>query len=133
MPLASTPIHFVCEPKSPRFFTANWEKRIDWYKSHLKASVEYRAVGEASPSYTKAPQEIDVSRRMYDTLGDIKYIYIARHPIDRIVSNYHHAVVYQWTSEGNSFQEAFKQRPSIKSCSLYYYQIEQYLTLTSAR
>lgn len=132
--LAQHPEVFMCTPKEPRFFTChNWNKGLSWYESLFRDGEGCKAIGEASPSYTWAPRSEDVPKRIYATLGNIKYIYIVRHPIDRMVSHYRHALFHRWVADGTSFEEALKEISHIKHCSRYFFQIEKYLSYTSPK
>jgi hypothetical protein len=129
--LAQHPETFMCNPKEPRFFTYhNWDRGLHWYESLFDGAVGYKAVGEASPAYTWAPESIDAPKRIYQCLGDIRYLYIVRHPIKRMISHYRHALFHRWIPDHTSFEAALKLIPGLKNCSYYFYQIEQYLTYT---
>lgn len=129
--LAEHPEVFICNPKEPRFFSQNWNKGLQWYASLFTGAVNYQAVGEASPAYTWAPESRDVPRRIHQCLGNIRYLYIVRNPIERMISHYRHALLYRWIPDHTAFETALKLRPGLKNCSRYFYQIEQYLPYTS--
>ena len=129
--LSQHPEVFICEPKEPRFFTHhNWDRGLHWYESLFNGADGYKAIGEASPAYTWAPESIDVPKRIYRCLGDIRYLYIVRHPIERIISHYRHAIFYRWIPDHTSFEAALELIPGLKNCSRYFFQIEQYLSYT---
>ena len=129
--LSRHPDVLMCTPKEPQFFSGqNWGRGEAWYRSLFHGAEGRRAIGEASPAYTRAPEFDGVPERIHRLLGDVKYIYILRHPIERMVSHYRHALTYHWIPEGISFEDALRRRPDLRNCSRYFYQIEQYLPYT---
>jgi hypothetical protein len=129
--LGQHPDIFMSDPKEPMFFSHhNWDKGLSWYESLFDSADGYTAVGEASPGYTWAPMDTKPPKRINECLGDIKYIYILRHPIERMISQYRHAIFWRWIPDKTSFGEALEKVQAIVNCSRYYYQIEQYLPYT---
>jgi hypothetical protein len=129
--LAEHPEVFICDLKEPRFFTnPNWDKGLHWYESLFRGADGYKAIGEASPAYTWAPESSEAPKRIYECLGDIRYIYAVRNPIQRMISHYRHALHYRWIPDHTSFEAALELKPGLKNCSRYFYQIEQYLPYT---
>jgi hypothetical protein len=129
--LSAHPEVFISSPKEPRFFTHhNWDKGLAWYEELFKDATSYKAIGEASPAYTWAPDSRETPKRIYEALGEIKYIYIVRDPIERMISHYRHALICRWIPAGTSFEKAVELIPALKNCSRYYFQIEQYLLYT---
>ncbi len=130
--LSKHPEIFMPEVKELRFFSEhNWDKGLDWYTSHFAEAGDAKRLGEASPSYTWHPHHDQVPERIFKTLGeDIQLIYLVRHPVDRLVSHYRHALYNDWLPHSTTIVEAIKEMPQLKICSLYYFQIEQYLPHT---
>ncbi len=121
----------MCARKEPRFFTdQNWHRGLAWYESLFSEADNCTAIGEASTAYTWAPESNEAPARIRDCLGDIKYLYCVRHPIERMISHYRHAVLYRWIPAATSFEDAIRIKPALYNCSRYYYQIEQYLPYT---
>jgi hypothetical protein len=81
---------FMSEEKELNFFLEdkNWPRGREWYESNF--TVPAKIHGEASPDYTKYPKVQGVAARMHSLVPDAKLIYMVRHPIDRIVSQYIH-------------------------------------------
>ena len=135
--LAATLSHhmeiFISVPKEPSFFSReeNWNKGILWYQALFENVGPTKAIGEASPGYTWAPASKQAPKRILNTLGDIKYIYITRHPIDRLISHYRHALFHRWLDDNTTFKQALEKMPQLKECSRYYYQLEQYMPYTA--
>jgi hypothetical protein len=84
---------FMCEPKEPGYFAEEigWSKGLEWYMSLFKdAAEQHMFVGESSTFYTKLPKHKGVVDKLYKFNPDAKFIYVMRHPFDRIVSHYWH-------------------------------------------
>jgi hypothetical protein len=124
--LAAHPEIFMCRPKEPNFFSYRWSKGLDWYRGLFAGSDGYRAVGEASVAYTMAPEVPDVPRRIASVLPDVRFVYIVRHPIDRIRSHYRYRV-FRGKEHARSIAEAVAGYPGYVRISSYGYQLERYL------
>ena len=119
---------FMSIPKEPRFFSDhNWDKGLKWYERLFDNAIGFKAIGEASVAYTWAPESVGTPQRIYDTLGEIKFIYIIRNPLERTISHYRHALFCNWMKKSTSIEDALKITPALIDCSKYFYQLEQYL------
>ena len=110
--------------KEIHFFSNNWDKGLDWYKKYFNNNDKIQ--GEASPSYTDYPLIKHVPERIFKTLPKIKLIYVIRNPLKRIISQYRHALYYNWIPRNLNFKDAIKYRPQLIDTGRYYFQIEQY-------
>src|SRR5262245_58499694 len=121
---------FVSEPKEPQFFPLefNWDKGLEWYASHFADAGEARAIGEGSTTYTRYPHSKGVPDRMHSLLPRVKLIYLVRHPIERMISQYQQHVWHGWESE-RSIERALRKDVFYTDISRYATQIEQYLRL----
>jgi hypothetical protein len=119
---------FVSEPKEPQFFPLefNWGKGIQWYASHFAAAGDARAIGEGSTTYTRYPHSKGVPERMYSLVPRAKLIYLVRHPIERMISQYQQHVWHGWESE-RSIERALLNNVFYTDISRYATQLEQYL------
>lgn len=125
--LGSHPDVFMSDPKEPRFFSDhNWDKGLAWYESLFRSVDGQSMVGEASPSYTWGPESPDTPARIRDTLGDVRYLYIVRSPVDRIVSHYRHALFNRWLPDGTTIESALEEIPGLMDCSRYASQLERF-------
>lgn len=86
---------FGCEPKEPNFFSDEevWSRGLAWYFGLFEGAGRDDLCGEGSTHYTKAPHHPDVVQRLAQHVPDAKFIYVMRHPVDRLVSHY----VHEWT------------------------------------
>jgi hypothetical protein len=83
------PDPFVSDPRERALIAVdwNWSRGIDWYAGHFAPGAAVR--GEASPQYT-SPWHPGVASRMAALIPDAKLIFLARDPVERIVSSYMH-------------------------------------------
>lgn len=94
----------LAEPKEPQFFTANWEKGLDWYATRFDRP-DAPVLLDASTSYTASPlPSIDppeafatsrlagIPSRVAKTVPDARFIYLLRDPVKRTYSSYWHTV-----------------------------------------
>jgi hypothetical protein len=109
----------------------NWPLGREWYESNFTGAA--KIYGEASPDYTNYPALQGVPERMHSLVPDAKLIYIVRHPIERIVSQYMHN---RWLGvETKSIDEAVRgtdtlpmERTRYVLRSSYYMQLQQFLS-----
>ena len=125
--LIQQPGIFMCDPKEPNFFSDNdqYLKGLDWYSSLFESFPTNALLGEASTHYTKLPTYPKTVDRLKQHLSDTRYIYIMRHPIDRLISHY----IHEW-SMGNfkcDINDAISQYPELISYSCYSMQLAPYL------
>ncbi|PQO45971.1 sulfotransferase family protein [Blastopirellula marina] len=118
---------FLSDPKEPCFFSNDevYAKGIDWYEGLFAAAKEGELVGESSTHYSKLPTYPFTIQRMMQDVPDAKFIYVMRHPIDRLVSHYIHA----WTegAVSGSLDEAIDKHPELTEYSRYDFQLAPYL------
>jgi hypothetical protein len=83
---------FMSRPKEPNFFSDDEVYARGWsaYSSLFRAAESGQLRGESSTHYTKLPTFPRTVERMTQALPRIKLIYLMRHPIDRLVSQYVH-------------------------------------------
>jgi hypothetical protein len=131
--LGQHPKIWMSREKELRFFVEeiNWKRGLAWYQEQFDARYPLR--GEATPYYTYALKFKGVPARIHTLLPDAKLIYLVRDPIQRILSAYVHAVI--WDHEERPFEEAVlvsPENPYIDR-SRYYFQLLQYLDLFPAK
>jgi hypothetical protein len=96
--------------KELNYFNHNYDKGIDWYKSHFDETGE--KWGEASVNYLYDFKQ-ETLDRMYQTLPNTKIIISVRDPISRAYSSYNHYMQNiekskkhkGWLLPGRSFYE----------------------------
>jgi len=116
----------ICSLKEPHFFNVNWEKGVNWYARLFTESVGYRAIGEASITYTLYPVYQDVPKRISKVLGShIRLIYLVRHPVERLLSHFRHDQLQGYVEVGTSVDDMLTD-PKYIAGSCYAEQLEQF-------
>ncbi len=126
--MASHESFFMSEPKEPCFFSDDvvYTKGIDWYMDLFLAAKSGQLKGESSTHYTKLPDYPKTIDRIVHHCPQLcKFIYVMRHPVDRLVSHY----VHQWSQGVIScdINEAVHLFPELIHYSSYVMQIQPYL------
>jgi hypothetical protein len=88
--LAAQPEVFSSSLKEPRFFSRDWHKGIEWYSALFAGGGQDQLVGEASTNYTDIEYCEVAAQRMVDIIPGVRLVYLLRHPIDRLHSQYRH-------------------------------------------
>src|SRR5215831_9979567 len=90
--LARQPGIFMSRPKEPNFFSDDeiLARGWGWYASLFWPAGEADLRGESSTHYTKLPTYPRTVERMARHLPRLKLVYVMRHPIDRLISQYVH-------------------------------------------
>ena len=83
---------FMTNPKEPCYFSDDdvYEQGLSAYSRLFDAASPGDLLGEASTHYTKLPHLPDTIVRMQDAGLDARFIYVMRHPTDRLVSHFVH-------------------------------------------
>jgi hypothetical protein len=118
----------MTQPKEPNFFSDddNYHKGIEWYQTLFAGAKEAQLKGESSTHYTKFPIYPRTVERLVEYNPNIKFIYIMRHPVDRLISHY----IHEWTQGIIScdIDKAVVRFTELVDYGRYNMQIEQYLT-----
>ena len=111
--LAVQPGIFMSELKEPNFFSDDdqYAKGMEWYLSHFKSAEAKDLCGESSTHYSKLPTYPKTIERIAKYLPDVKLIYVMRHPIDRLKSQY----IHEWSQKVISVEinQAIHQYPEL--------------------
>jgi hypothetical protein len=118
----------MARAKELNFFVARgtWTKGLDWYAAQFDAGAPVR--GESSPAYTNYPVHGGVPARMHSVVPNAKLVFLARDPIERIVSQYVHD--YSAGKVDRPLAEVLADGISTHPYVLrsrYFLQLEQYL------
>lgn len=123
--LLDHPQIFMPSLKEPLFFSSNWDRGLEWYKRLFDDAGEARAIGEASTEYSAHPLHPGVPSRIASILPDVRLVYLVRHPVERMLSEYHDYLVR------GVHHDYSADRPLLNDgyclVSSYAIQIEQYL------
>lgn len=113
-------------PKEPQFFsnTPDWKTHIDEYHACFKKPG--KIYGEGSTNYTKYPLfNLNIWEDIYAYNPDMKFIYLVRNPLHRLISHYVHSVERGYLSE--SLDQAIISDPRLLNGSRYFSQINPFI------
>ena len=118
---------FMSEPKEPNFFSNDeqFQRGIDWYLSLFSSAQPGDLCGESSTHYTKLPTYPSTIDRLKQHAPNAKFIYVMRHPVERLISHYMH----EWSRRtvSGSLSQALQVRPELYQYSQYSMQLKPYL------
>lgn len=88
--LAAHPQVFMSSPKEPHFFSrlATYNELHPWYESLFEDGTDTEARGEGSTSYTHPNRVEFVAPRIRDNVPNARLIYMVRHPVRRLESDW---------------------------------------------
>jgi len=117
---------FMCDPKEPCFFShMNQEFRTRaWYESLFAGATGKSAIGEGSTAYTHPDVIRTTAARIRDTLPACRLIYMVRHPIKRLESDWRMRRHEQWTPPAIS--DAVAEQPNLVRHGLYWQNLSVY-------
>ncbi len=83
---------WMSDPKELYFFSDDpvYARGLDWYASHFADAAPTDLCGESTTHYAKLPTYPKTIERIAAATPDASFIYVMRHPIDRLVSQYTH-------------------------------------------
>lgn len=83
---------FMSDPKELYFFSDDpvFAKGIGWYASHFESAGPADVCGESTTHYAKLPTYPHTVDRIAAAIDDPRFIYVMRHPVDRLLSQYTH-------------------------------------------
>lgn len=128
MDLGEHPDVFLCGDKEPHALCSDdvlSEAGRREYASRYAAARE-RILIDASTGYTKRPDQEGMAERARALLDEnFLVIYVVRHPIDRILSHYHHELSIG--QAGPSVDEEVRTSPRFVNYSRYAYQLQPWV------
>jgi hypothetical protein len=113
--------------KEPNFFSddSSYARGFDWYGMLFQWAEEGDLCGESSTHYTKLPTYPRTVERMAQAIPRPKLIYLMRHPIDRLISQYVHELTTGRITVG--IEEAVARHPELIDYSRYSMQLAPYI------
>ena len=125
--LSVHPEVFMSKTKELHYFVAekNLSRGIGWYHQQFAEARDAKAVGEASPDYTKYPLYQGVPERIARLIPSVRLVYVVRNPLERIRSHYLHDIARG--RERRPIGEAVPGNEHYLAPSRYALQIERYL------
>lgn len=125
--LAAQPGLFMSTPKEPNFFSDEdiFARGMAWYTGLFADAKAGDLCGESSTHYTKLPVHPNVVDRLAEHVPAAKFIYVMRHPVERLVSAYMH----EWSERTitEPIDEAVKKHARLIDYSRYAMQLRPYL------
>lgn len=135
--LRQHPQVFMPEVKEPDYFVEerSWGMGRDWYESLFEPAGDAVAIGEASTSYAMYPTYRGVPARIAALIPEARFVYLVRHPIERMRSEYLHyrnlrdeaARRLCIQRERSPIETALRSHPHYLNHSRYALQLDQYL------
>ncbi len=126
--IAGHPEAFVTDPKEPHFFSSKtdeeYRERRSWYESLYEGSEACRARGEGSTSQTNPHRVSFAAERLSAAVPDCRLIYMVRHPVRRLESDWKMRSNYGRVSAPIS--DAVSQHPSLVTYGLYWQHLSHY-------
>jgi sulfotransferase family protein len=117
---------FMAEPQELNFFfDPAWSRGVGWYEKQFAAAGDAVAIGNNSPACTMQPRHGGAPERAHSVVPDARLVYLIRHPVERMVSHYHHRRVNG--NETRPIETALREEPDYLDTSRYAYQIERWL------
>ena len=115
----------VARGKEPHYFAfGDWKANLGAY--HALFDPAKKIWCDASTSYTCYPEfNLQIWRDIFEYSPHVKFIYLVRDPVDRVLSNYMH--LYERGYTNYSLKEALVKVPSILTRGRYYTQIVPYI------
>jgi Sulfotransferase family len=118
---------FMSTPKEPNFFSDNdcFTHGLDSYRGLFSGAPEGSLRGESSTHYTKLPEHPGTVERLLATGWDCRFIYVMRHPIDRMISHY----IHEWTQRmmHRDINDELPLHPELIDYGRYAYQLRPWL------
>lgn len=110
------------------FFTdrGHWHRGVEWYRAQFAGAGSCTAVGEASVNYSKHPLHRGVPERAAAVVPEARLVYLIRHPLDRIVSHYRHAMA-EWAAPQPLAEAVLDDHPQYLTPCRYAEQLERWL------
>lgn len=126
--LAAQDGFFLTDPKEPNFFSddAVHRRGLDWYLRLFEGAPAAALCGESSTHYTKRPTHPRTVERLRRDRPDVRrFVYVMRHPVDRLVSHY----VHEWTQRvvDGPIDAAVEALPEMVDYGCYDMQLEPWL------
>ncbi|HKK62988.1 MAG TPA: sulfotransferase [Bacteroidales bacterium] len=125
--LRNHPSFEACRTKEPHFFSQkrDWRKYLDEYHS-LFSLREDALYFEASTTYTFYPhRKFNIWDDLYEYNPKLKFIYLVRNPIDRIISSYMHS--YEKGHTDLAIEDAIINERFFLDITRYYTQISPFI------
>lgn len=121
---------FMTTPKEPNYFSNDeiYALGNEWYSGLYSGALATSLTGEASTHYTKLPRYPKTVERIAEFAPDAKFVYVMRHPIDRLISHYIHNWSMGFVGRGIEIEQAVADYQNFISYGLYATQLRPWLS-----
>lgn len=110
--------------KEPHYFDKYYNKPLSYYSDQF--SYAKRLNGESTPAYSWNHIFPEIPERIYNTVPNVKLIYLLRDPVDRITSHLHHDL-YRGRFKLKEVNQIVLENPNYVQISRYFTQLSSYL------
>ena len=121
------PSILISKHQEPKFFGRHYIRGWEWYAKQFKGGENYRLRGEGSTMYTSSYQSYKHTPELIKHhLGNIPLIYLVRHPLRRIESQWRH---WRGRSKCPPFEQLIQSKglqQRIIEASMYNKQLNRY-------
>jgi hypothetical protein len=126
--LPKHPDCFISKPKEPKFLGRYYNNGWEWYGSRFAKGAGKAIRGEGSTMYASLLSTYqNTPALMHRYLPEAKLVYVVRHPLDRIVSQWRHLRGRdEKTADFASLLRNSKLRRLVVGCSLYFQHLERF-------
>jgi len=118
---------YLSEPKEPNFFSndEHYALGVESYAELFARARAEQRCGESSTHYTKLPTYPHTVERMRQHVPDARLIYVMRHPVERLVSQY----IHEWTERevSGGIEDAVLSQAHYVAYSSYARQLEPFI------
>lgn len=116
--------------KEPNFFSSQWDRTPAWYDSLYQPRRPGLLRLDASVSYTY-PQHPQALRRLLAVSPDVRFVYVVREPITRLVSHYQLMRYYTGRVDLGTLSEALRVKEMFLGASAYDRWLADFVDLVS--
>lgn len=120
---------FIPDCKEPCFFAQKWNLGWPQYERLFTPAQPHQLCGEGSTFYSTEEFADIACQRMLDRFPDLKFLFIARHPITRIESSFremHHSGHKYGVMADHAIGDALRNLPNILADTMYWARISTF-------
>lgn len=126
--LSTHPSTTPCQTKEPHFFSnsKNWRSELSAYEKLYGPPKEKTLFFEGSTTYTFLPlKKLCIWNDIYEYNPKMKFLYLVRNPIERIISGYMHSYERGYTDR--TIEDELIARRHLIDITRYYTQINPFI------
>ena len=117
--------------KEPQFFSRDeiYSRGMDWYAGLFAGCQPEHVLGEASTCYSRHATYPRAAERLHEHLPHARLVYLLRHPVERLYSQYVYnmqTLVIDWGGSAITFDQYVRENEEAMDASNYSAQIERY-------